>query len=439
MDISSVKGGLEPDFTNFAGRILMPATKGLASKYSLGQTIKARVLLQNEQRGSYTVLLGNDKHVVHSDLMLKANETIDVKIVELRDNFIHLRRVNIQNGETEGKKQSEVDLSKLASRQLLAKLADHYSSQTTGADLSILRNIGKSFKSIELVTLIKSLLYLRKMGVVPDRQSLEQFISSMKVSEPIHLDTATENQVAIETLASQTGVQTSATQDSKEGARQLPAELVRHIQKELRVSSETTNPEWIDSAYVNSYNFDLNGGGTGTQRDPNRYGETLDNKGFSLLKGKMHAKQSHSQQSLAFVFDNQLIEVDLAVFGKRKNKIEEKIDVDAGTGQEKSGKQKNKTDLKTLVFALKTNELGEVSVKANIIDRRICINFFLENEQVANGFEMFSDSLAHMFSDYGWSLDHSGYETLQNTSGFSAAKAAIMEKGLLEDSLSRLL
>ncbi len=434
MDIGRIINAVDTGTASLAGALLLPSDTGMASTLTVGQTIKGRVLLQHDQPGRFTVLFSGKPHLVHSDLKLVANETLELKVVATNRDFVHLRRAEPVVAQT----ANAPPHTRIA--WLPHSVAEDVQGQLTEGDLLLLKQLGRRLGAGFENSAAEVILFLKKLGIPPAKPILEQLVLWLQLKDPVallgKLLEIPPQPIGIAGIAAsktQAGVEHKIDQSLNEKLAVLPGQLVNLIRPETGDRTAEAADGAADGIERSGEQSDFS-----QRREPSNLAALF----AGLLNRQNDTQLAHSYQSLAFLFDNQLIEVDLAFFGTRvtgkrgSEQLGSQGDQGAFTGDSAADSHSR---MNRLAFSLKTEALGKVEIQVNAVDRRLNLAFSLESGSVMERFRMRSDSLGALFQHCGWSMDNADYRVENRSTQGSMAKRSVIEQHLLAGSLSRLL
>jgi hypothetical protein len=442
LDVAKVVSAVDSGYSSLASALLLPKETGLASTLTIGQTIKGKVLMQLD-RNRYTISFSDKSHTVHSELKLGVNEDIEAKVVAIKDDYVHLKRMDSTSRQTAESPNQTFDKPS----DFVSQLAHEYKIPISEGDAKLVQQLARSGNQAHLITTAKILLFLRKIGLTPTREMLEYLLRSFQVKGPIRVDTSGAEIPGIDVAEDHSKGATAA--DLEKHISALPEELKHFIRDALTPTEEGL----VDRGLVSANRKDNRHGKVGLH-----YTETLGEQErnsdersdrlplSTLLNVQNETKLAHKYLALAFLFDNQLIEVDLAIFSARGDGVE-KIAERYGYAQKSDSSPDHRgvvsaspRKMNRLSFSLETEALGKIEVQLSTLNRRLNLEFLFSDNTAMTQFVEGSGSLKKLFDAYGWCTDEVKYSVAtKDANKLSVAKSAVIEQFILAGSLSRLI
>lgn len=438
-DIAKVSGAGDSGYSTLAGALLLPREAGLASTLTLGQILKGKVLMRHEQ-DRYTVLFSDKEYVVHSDIKLVINDEIEARVVAIKQDFVHLRKSGRQAIEME----QPFDSRNLPS--LIDRISNDYRVLLTKSEVELIQKMSQKGNQTRLVATAKILFFIKKIGLIPTREIMDQFDRLFLVKEPVQVakDMADVNGPVLALAASEPRpAPVSATKQ----IQLMSAELKQHI-RDLFESEKKGNfdGEAIPSLTSRDALGPLDVQPEGRYQDQDPREKRADKLMLrNLLNIQTETMLAHKYWPITFLFDDQLIEIDLAIFSPR-NKTESDGDMpryayhsDSSADGRESARVFT-TNNHRLTFALETPALGKMQIQVHATNKRLNVEFVLSDESTVEQFIANSPALESHFQTYGWQLDEARYRVQDdNKNNMSFTKRAVVEHYILAGSLSRLI
>lgn len=381
--------------------IALPDSRDFASKLSIGQIIKGRVLLQYEGN-RYLVAFDGIERTVDSSIPFRTGELLRGKVVALGD------RVELQylpegrEGPSEhgGSQVREPSAPALPPSDLDALFARYQARLTAEGRDSLMRTM-RTAPDRDLVALAG--VTLAKLQL-PQNPQLLKSIAAALARNPSN-EAAQPRDIAAPVFTAP-------------GLAPQLRELVRQaLQEPVDRDDATTPVQKQPSATTGPSVSGTNPGRTGMDsRDA-----PLPRFGGSLLNIQSGGSVGHRIGTLPLIVGNRLVEVDIAVFDHEPDR------------PTPSGNRH-----RALVFVLNLSELGRVEISATVIKERLRIQIGTDRADSAAEMSRHGSVLRQALMDAGWSVDEVTYE-VRDSSASNPAVRSVVEHVIAQDSLNRLI
>jgi hypothetical protein len=393
MTISPASVALPGLLARADARISLPAGAEFASKLTLGQIIKGRVLRQQDG-GRYLVSFEGSERVVDSSVPLRTGELLQGRVLALGDR-VELERV----GEAPASAaQEDANVADQAFSALLTKPEQDIDSAFGRAraplDAAGREIVASSLRRAEdTAALLQSAVALAKLGLQQQPLLLQAVYRALRSQPPV------------------------AGASAAAGARSLAAgaALAQQIRDFLRADTGAGADSALDLPAEAPVADSLQ---AAPQSQAGSAGDTSAQLGKWLLNAQTQGSVAHRVGTLPLLIGNRLVEVDVAMFEQ------------SGQGARAPG-----TRHRQLVFVLNTERLGRVELSAALTDDRARIRIAAQSEGTASYLAEHTGALRSAVEALGWRVDELTYET--HASEHNAAVRAVVEHMVSQDSLDR--
>ncbi len=220
-------------------------------------------------------------------------------------------------------------------------------------------------------------------------------------------------------LESARAAKTFVTKDTVEQFSQVLAWAISDIPEKKYLESIMPSAREADAPVRGPAADSINGDATGGGVSGSMQHDTPD-LGRLVLNAQTEGVVSHRLGTLPIRLNDQLIEVDIAMFEQRKGKVKEGI------------------RHRQLVFSLNTENLGHVEVTAKIAGEHLRICVSTEDQEKTELASRYLGQLRGTLAEFGWQVDELIYETRASDERGEVV-GAVIEHIVSQDSLSRLM
>lgn len=397
MSIDKVSAALQQNTNINAGQILFGGGDDFASKLTLGQTLKAKVLRHHEG-GRYVAQFGKQEKIVDSNLPLKPGELIEGRVKAIGKQ-VELQRINHSPNrlsDLDGFKQADVIPSGLFSNQdkqlsAIKQFVSDHNGSLTSKDIQLL----KSFlsRNTPINALMLSALSLKKSGVKLTKASIEGILTALSTS-------------AAEQSSTSQSVSSLNTDFSSAQALSPQIQIIKQLAQDL-------------SAYTQSFSNKLSAEMNSNQ-DNSSEGGSKNLASFRLLNLQDDSSIKHQLIHFPIWLGDQLIEINMAFF-------EQKSD---------SAQGETERPFKRFVFTLPLDRLGEVIASAEIYGRHVHLVLTSQDAKSSEYLSQFMSVLLENIEAMGWIIDKIDYQTEEDVP-YEPAVAAVVHHYVSKNSISR--
>lgn len=413
MSIQNIIGSLGQGPSVKGHGLVVETEPAFAGTLRMGQVIKGKVMRHMEGT-RYGVLYDGQERVVDSTVPLRTGEVIHGKVVALNEK-VHLQRVLGDGSErSEASKAATVATSGKSSDVMIALQAlfrEYGATLPKGAETEIAKLLkgGERNHSMMLSALVvhKAGLPLRAELVRAVDQALQNGRGSMDASAqhdaPRLAKAPSSGVVGITAAAAQLANIISVFLDRNERAQQEELRYQDDLSREA--ATEERGPQMRDES----------AGGRAGDDWFREWGA-----GYRVLNRQDDGAVSPQVATFPIWFENQMVEVSVALFSQRKNAV-------------------NVQGLRhrRVVLALNTQHMGKVELIAQMTNRDLRLEIAAEQTSVTQFFAQHLKDIRQELEAAHWRVVDVSY-TSKHRDG-NGAMRAVVEHHISEDSLSRLM
>jgi hypothetical protein len=390
MNISSSLVALAYPSVAAEPRIALTDSREFASRLTIGQIIKGRVLLQYDSN-RYLVAFDGRERIVDSSVPLETGDILRGRVIAIGDRVELQRVADDHAGDSPRNPSNVLDASQARAaadpRTDLDALFARYQAELPpgGRDLVLRTMRASPDKNIVML----AALTLARLGLPQNEVLLQAITTALKKIPATHAAESPDHATSV-----------SFGPDLTTQLR----ELVRQALSPPPSLSET------NSAADAPLPLNLP---TSAQREDMSKGKgnlTTGQLGNLILNAQSGGSVAHRIGTLPLIVNDRLVEVNVAVFD-----------------HERDPSPRSDTRHRALVFVLKLEQLGLVEVSATIADERVRVRI-----------SQHADALRQALAAAGWSVDEVVYETLGARTS-NAAVGSIVEHVIAQDSVNRLV
>ncbi len=440
MNISEIVSALQSGTMQLGHALILPQSGDFASTLTVGQVIKGKVLRQHDEPGRYTVQFNDRNQVVDSEVALVKGETVHTRVTAIKDSRVFLKRIHQQHSAI-STFNAEVTLEN--SKNFVSEFFKQYQIKLDASQLKTMENLMRPLSQMDALLLLKTAVMLRKLDL-PLREStlktLHQQLARLSSEKSSPDSIVKPPEVSFSRLSEEVLSTEGQLADNKSFVAILSNYLSDYARSRNQALSEL-NPRFNSKNKVspksNSHVADKTiVSGLSEDQPPDLYDEGDYDPRLNLAEMLLNIQNSgqmrHSFQSIPFLYQDSLVEIDIAVFSENKRE---------GKGKEE------KYPLNRIIFSLQLENLGQVEVEATVQQRRINLALHLEQAETANRFSERQEYLEELLQEFGWAVDQVTYDKLSednqerhekriNTSSAAVVNAVIDHTAQL-DSFSR--
>jgi hypothetical protein len=381
--------------------IMLPDSREFASRLSIGQIIKGRVLLQYEGT-RYLVAFEGGERTVDSSIPFRTGDILHGKVVALGD------RVELQYL-PEGRQPASMSTGVEAREPVtsppplneLDALLLRYQAKLSADGREILLRAIRSAANREWTALAG--VMLAKLQLPQDTRLLASIAAGL-ARNPAN-EAAEPRDATLVPLA------------GPAVTRQL-RELVKQALRE----SGGPDGAAIESSGAAPDSHQPSIPDTGLGKSP---GERRDSRFAGLAASVLNAQGggsvAHRVGTLPLIVGDRLIEVDVAVFDQEQGR------------QAQSG-----TRHRALVFVLNLTRLGRVEISASVVEDRVRVRIGADRPESVEWLSQHGAGLREALVEAGWAVDEIGYGDAGADAGNPAVRS-VVEHVIAQDSLNRLV
>ncbi len=380
-----------------ASSISFPGDGDFASKLTLGQIIKGRVLRSYEGSRHLVDFAGQQK-VVDSAVPLRPDEVIYGRVIGLGEK-VELQRVNANvTAPATATAAAAAPALTGKSGELIAGLLERFQAQLSPAELSMLQRLVERAPQAEQMAM--SGLVLSKLGVPISPAALRAVFEALR-TDPAKAMFALPGQ-AIE-LATRPATADAVAPPTAAFATLL-SELLRDVPESQRDGGGAATTMAGGNAAGGAMAWEgalaaRNSGSSngGTARDNGRRDSSdIADVARLILNVQSGGAIAHRVGTLPLLVDGKLVELNIALFEQN----------DARQGDEAQAHRHRQ-----VVFAVTTEALGRVEVRAAIAGTHIRLAVSTEVRDSAQFLARHAGRLTTDLETLGWQIDELVYET----------------------------
>lgn len=412
MSIQTIGSGAGVTAGQVGGRFFLAGAAEFADKLSVGQILKGRVLRQYEG-SKYAVAFDGQERVVDSAVPLKTGELIYGRVIGLSDR-VELQRVY----QAEGADSAEAPLPNAGETvafgyarpgSALDETLARYRVDLTAADRVQLEKTVRTAADGNAMAMAGAML--SKLGLRQAPELLWSLYSAM-TRAPTPAGTDSDAALAVPVpIAAAGGVAVKELADALRTAMDDPKQGTEVERDAAEGTAEAPAAPGENPVPAN---------GVRDEGDRARNGQQ-EEWAQRLLNAQTGGVVAHRSATLPLMVGDRLVEVDVALFEQRRD-----------------GEQKPAGRHRQLVFALATESLGAVEVRAQVIGDRVRVRVIGESSDKTDAIAAHAESLRQALGGTGWVLDEVSYET-RDGGGANGPACAVVAHVVSQDSLNRLV
>jgi hypothetical protein len=384
--------------------LLFRGDADFASKLTLGQIIKGRVLRSYEGHRYLVEFYGHEK-VVDSAVPLRTDEVIHGRVVGLGEQ-VELHRINPAPADAV---EAHSDAPPIAatpaftdqSARMIASLFERYQAKLGVDEMHLLQRYAARAARPEQMAL--SGLILNKLGLQIAPDFFKAIASALAAKVDAGIFALPANAIRL--------VSENAGADN--GSTQVLAGLLNRMLMDIpeaRFRRDEQGREGEPAAVE-------------TRADR---GGTRDGADYDLARWILNAQTggaiAHRIGTLPLLLDGELVELDVALFEQASG----------GDAKEEQGIKHRE-----LVFALNTEALGRIEIRSRLAGDHMRVEIVTGNSDTTQFMSVHAGRLAADLEATGWHVDELRYET-RTTGAQSAVMQSLVEHVISPGSVSRL-
>lgn len=400
MSIDKIVSALNQRTSGLDRQLFLLGQDDFASKLTLGQVIKARVLRHHE--GSrYLADINGQQKVIDSANPLRPGELIEGRVKALGKQ-VEIHRINLaaqSRVDTSQDQLPELNQSGLLNKQdQQLKAAQQFftskQSSLTVKDIQLLKTFLNN--GTPLNALLMSALSLKKAGLVLVKENVEAILKSLQYKQAERPSVNTVPTIALD-------VDVNSVQ-----SHQAYSEVSKQLAIDLEYQSELAS-----SFYNDAHGQQSNGFSEGDSRE---------NLSYQILNRQDDSVVNHQLMIFPIWLGDKLVEIKMAFFDQQKPEaaLEQKF-----------------TSYKRFVFTMQLDNLGEVVASAVMHDKHVKLNFTTGQSDSTTFLSSHMSDLMGRIESMGWVVDKIEYATLAEHQ-YEPTVAAVVEHYAAKDSISRV-
>jgi hypothetical protein len=388
---------------------IVPSGK-LRAGIELNQLLTGKVE-QDLGQGKYAVQIRGESLVVESKSPLKANDIIHGRVVGVGEK-IEMQRIFKEKATADNQNVKNQNIEYLYSLgkngYRAVEILQNYRVKLSAEELQVLANALKNTSSPD--TTVLTAVVLNKMGVQITEGTLNTIypVLDSRLKQKFNLHNITAHLDFIAANESHANSQTIT-----ELAAFLSA-VIDKLPDTPNIDQSPVTDSHVQTADDQAMNFGQDESGQNQQNNHNLFDPSR-----ILLNAQSDSSISHRVSVVPFIVNEQLVEVDVALFSQKQN----------------SATNINKH--KRIVLSLNLDMLGKIDVEINLVGKHARINMDTEKNIITNELVKYMPVLKQEFEQYDFRIDELSYgvkraDTMNNVIG------SVVEHYITQDSLSRL-
>lgn len=399
MSVDKIASALNQRSTSLENQFFLQGQNDFASKLTLGQVIKARVL-RHYEGSRYLADVNGQEKVVDSANPLRPGELIEGRVKSLGQQ-VELQRINVARQD-----QNQVDITSSSEmgdtgffgqkdKQLQAAqqfFAERQSS-LNAKDIQVLKYFLSRGKPLN--TVLMSALSIKKAGLDISNKNLKSIIEALEYNQ---------KEKSIISSASRTGIEVNS------GA-------IQSYRSNLEVTKQLAEDFRCWSEHDLSVNNDFD------QSTNNEFaeGDEQQSLAYQILNKQDNSSVNHQLMIFPIWLGEKLTEVRMAFFDQRQ------LTKDNGAT----------FPYKRFVFTFQLDNLGDIMASAIVHGKHLALTFTSNKTQSTDFLSRYMGALTSQVESMGWTIDNVEYATISERE-YNPTTAAIVEHYVSKDSVSRV-
>lgn len=387
----------------------VPSNK-LKENISLNDTITATVEKDLGQ-GKYLIQVRGENVVAESKTPFKLNDIIHGRVIGLSDK-VELQRIYANKAGADKQSASKNNLEQLyaygKSGNRAAMILQNYRVNLSAEEqVSLISNL-KTLDAVDTIAL--TAVVLNKMGVQVTSDTLNTLypVLSDKLKQKFNL----------QEIMAEVGFEKASSEPATEATIKDLADFIYSV-------VDITHNDQNFAPLIDVVNQGQSVSEQGVELDMEFSGDENSNndKYFDptriLLNTQSDGAVSHRVCTVPFMLNNQLVEVDVALFSQKHN-------VNFNTHNHKR-----------IVLSLDLDTIGKIEIEVRLAGKHARINLNTENNIITNELVKYMPNLKADFENKNLNIDELSYGVKEKSS-IGAVMGSVVEHYITQDSLSRL-
>ncbi len=399
MNVDNIPSALQSG-SKIGNGLFFPGGDDFASKLTIGQVIKAKILRHHE--GSrYVADFNGQQKIIDSANPLQPGELIEARVRSLGKQ-VEIQRINVVVGEANSSLNDIGNLKDIGSslfagqEKVLQSIRGFFAERQSSVTLKEIQIIREFLaRGISLNTILLSALSLKKANIELNKVTLDSVISALNkgASKPYFSEVPALASLGVD-FSSEQSIQSYAL------ATKSLAESV-NLYAHSVVDAQTPLFGKLSDGSLDS----------DRERLP-----------YRILNTQDDSSVNHRLIAFPIWLDGKLVEVNMALFDQYQS-------------------DRNKEDIsssyKRFVFTLALDNLGEVVATATVYGKHIHLILTTESTGSTDFLARHMASLINNVEEMGWIFDKVEYATADKNE-FEPSVAAVVEHYVAKDSVSRV-